>query len=137
MKAKTIASIARKHLKLVSNDKYYCQVNLKPHHDGSAHVEDLPSGGYRYVCTERGDEYDEKITDNPQDILYWIYKDATFEIACNWEVVNRVSRQDSRRLIFNKQLELLKIIGNEYALMMEREIEIILLNHPFNDRSAE
>jgi hypothetical protein len=134
MKAKTIASTARKHLKLVSKDKYYYQVNLQPHHDGSAHIEDLPNGGYRYVCTERGQEYNERITDNPQDILYWIYKDATFEIACKWEMVNRVSGQDSRRLIFSKQLELLKIIGDEYALRMEKEIEAILLNHPFNDR---
>jgi hypothetical protein len=133
MNVKTIASIARKHLVLLSNDQNYSQVNLRPHHDGSAHIEDLPGGGYRYVCTERGAEYNERITDNPQDILYWLYQDVTFEMACRWEINNRITGRDARRLIFSKQLELLRVIGEEYALRREKEMETILLAHPFKD----
>jgi hypothetical protein len=133
MNAKAIASIARKHLKLLNTDRHYSQVNLSPHHDGSAHFEELPNGGYRYVYTERGIEYDERITDEPEDILYWLYQDATFAMALVWELNNRITGRDSRRLIFSKQLELLRVIGEKYALRREKEMETILLAHPFND----
>ena len=138
MNAETIARIARKQLKTLgenSNGHAY-QVNLKPKHDGSAHLEDLANGKYRFVYTERGQEYNARVTDNSQDILYWIYQDATFEIACKWEVKNRVPDNDSRRLIFDKQLELLRMIGEEYALRREKEIEAVLSAHPFTNRNV-
>ncbi len=131
MRVETIAKLASKKLKDLGANPYYPRVNLTPQHDGSAHIENIAGGKYRYVYSERGSEYDEKITDNVEDIFYWIYSDATFTMASDWEVKNRIENQDFRILLFQKQLDLLSSINEDFSKIRKKQIELILKNHPF------
>jgi hypothetical protein len=89
--------------------------------------------GYHYVIVERGQEIKHQITKNLDELLYWIFKDITFEMACDYEVRNRTSGQDFRRLLFNKQLELISFINEEFSDLLTIEIKEILGKHPFSD----
>lgn len=122
MQVENIVKVARKVLKAIGADEYYSQVITVAHHDGSAHIENIKNGKYRFVYSERGKEYGERITDNIDDILYWIYNDATFTMASKWEAKYRIENQDPRILLIQKQLELLKIIDEKYAERREKEI---------------
>jgi hypothetical protein len=89
--------------------------------------------GYHYVIIERGQEIKHQITKNLDELLYWIFKDITFEMACDFEVRNRINGQDFRRLLFNKQLEFISFINEEFTQLLKIEIEKILGKHPFRD----
>jgi hypothetical protein len=89
--------------------------------------------GYHYVVIERGQEIKHQITKNLDELVYWIFKDITFEMACDYEVRNRVNGQDFRRLLFNKQLELISFINEAFSELLKIEIKEILENNPFSD----
>jgi len=101
-------------------------------HDGSAHVE-FVDGSYQYVVMERGSELERRSAANADEVMYWLAKDASFELACSYEVRNRVASQDCRRLLFAKQVELLASANPSWAARMAREHHEILEAHPFRD----
>lgn len=106
-----------------------------PQHDGSAHVE-YAAGTYSYVITERGVELKRRTTQSQSDILYWLTSDAVFSIACQFEFNNRISNQDTRRLMFAKQLELMSLASPEWAERKSKEQQNILAMHPYVDGSG-
>jgi len=65
-----------------------------------------------FVISERGEENERKRTDNIDELLYWIFSGITFSMASNFELKNRIEDKDSRRLMFEKQEELLGILNN-------------------------
>ena len=78
----------------------------RPLHDGSPHVEVLD--GLYYVVTERGEELQRRSTHEADELLYWLLQGVTFSLACDFELRHRVPGQDFRRILFTKQLELLR-----------------------------
>jgi len=99
---------------------------------GNPHIE-VDKKNYHYVIVERGIEWERSTTQNLNELLYWIFNDVTFQMACDYEVKNRVNNQDFRRELFRKQLELMKNINSDFSKKLEEEIREILKNHPFND----
>jgi len=104
----------------------------RPHHDGTAHVE-AEDGGYSSVVTERGQTYEVRRTDDPDELLYWLVRDLTFGLACDFEVAHRREGEDSRRQFFAKQIEYMEAISQDWAKQLTDEKKAILEEHPYND----
>ena len=107
-----------------------------PQHDGSPHVE-LTGDGYAYVITERGGELERRVTTKDDDILYWLVCDVTREMASQHELRHRNSREDSRRLLFRKHLDLLAAVSRRWQARKQAEYEAVLALHPFRDEMGE
>jgi cell wall assembly regulator SMI1 len=105
---------------------------VTPQQDGRAHAE-LTDHTYFYVVTERGIELKRLQTQDPNELLSWFVRDLTAEIAGNWELKHRKPAQDSRRLRFEKHLELLREIDESWAQRQEVEYSEVLTKHPFDD----
>lgn len=92
--------------------------------------------GYHSSTMERGKICD-NVTTDLSEITYGIIENNIFNIAVNYERMHRVEGQDNRRLLFEKFLELLKLVGEEYANRYILEIEEVLKEAPFNDGLPE
>ena len=105
---------------------HYSEQSGRPHIEAS----DL---GYSYVIAERGEEYSRQLTSNFRELLYWIFKGISFEMACRWELQNRKEQEDFRRQLFAKQIQIIKEVDEEFAAKLEAENLAILTYAPFND----
>ena len=99
---------------------------------GRPHIE-ASALGYSYVIAERGEEYSRQHTTNFRELLYWIFKSVSFEMACQWELQNRKKQEDFRRQLFAKQIQIMKEVDEEFAVKLQAENEAILTYAPFND----
>ena len=88
---------------------------------------------YVLVFEERGKETERIESQDAKDILYRIFKSITSSIASEYELDHRIESQDFRRILFDKQLELLNTIDESFAKKREDEITQILLIAPFLD----
>ena len=100
--------------------------------DGSPFLR-IVADGYIYANEERGHVYNERKTQDLDELLYWIMKDITFSMAVDYEVANRVLHADFRRLLFAKDLELLGSLKPEWRERKQREYDAVLAQYPFND----
>ncbi len=90
--------------------------------------------GYHFFSIgDRGKRNPEKVTKSLIEISYWIVKNPIRLMSINYEAKNRIKGQDYRRLIFQKELHLFKILGKAYMQKAECEINEILKNYPFCD----
>lgn len=86
-----------------------------------------------YIISEPGQEYERRMTDKIDDLLYWVFANVTFSMACDYELKNRIEDQDSRRIMFDKQEELLGQLSNTWGQKEKAEHQGILKKHPFDD----
>lgn len=89
-----------------------------------------------YCYVEIGDRGEvENVTKSLEvkKILYKVYSNITFNEAVAFSMNKRNENIDFRRLLFDKQLELLKNIDEIYYNKRMEEIEEILLNSPYKD----
>lgn len=100
--------------------------------DGSPHVE-IKDGQYHLITTERGLELSRRSTKEKDELLYWLISLDTFWMGVEFELQNRIEGQDFRRLLFARQIELLKRVDSDWAKRKGKEIELILAKHPFKD----
>ena len=70
------------------------------------HIE-VDARGLHFVVVERGQELDRKTTSDPNQLAYWVFQSVTFSMASDFELKNRIKKQDCRRILFLKQEELL------------------------------
>ena len=108
---------------------------IKPRHDGSTHIE-MSGNTYAYVITERGEEFERRTTMNDDDILYWIVSDMTREMASEYELSHRMPNADSRRILFQKHVELLGSVRHEWQARKQAEYATVLERHPFDEAMA-
>ena len=73
---------------------------------GRPHLE-VSGDELHYVVCERGSEFERLSTRTLDELLYRVFRDATFDMACLHELKNRIAGQDCRRLLFSFQEELL------------------------------
>ncbi|MEO6282261.1 MAG: Imm63 family immunity protein [Dyadobacter sp.] len=99
------------------------------------HVEADLAGMWHYVIVERGQELERKTTGDLDDLLYWIFANVTFSMAVKYEGKTRVSGQDFRRIMFQKQEELLGELNENWQRREEQEHRLILGKHPFDDQN--
>ena len=112
----------------------YKRFATSPTHDGGPYIEKRGST-YAYINTERGIELRRRETKNPDDILYWLVSEVTREVAQKYELKHRQSDEDTRRLLFKKDIELLDEINPEWGQRKRSEYELILAEHPFRDKA--
>jgi len=79
------------------------------------YIEIDDSGLLYFVIRERGVEYERRLVAREEDLFYLIFSKITFSMASQFELENRIESQDSRKLIFEKQIELLKTLDEEWA----------------------
>ncbi|HEU4882472.1 MAG TPA: Imm63 family immunity protein [Longimicrobium sp.] len=96
------------------------------------HVE-VDSRGYHYVVVERGQELRRVTTGSMDELLSLIFADVTFSMACDFELKHRVDGQDSRRLLFATQVDLLSRLSPDWGRLEAARHQAILGNHPFRD----
>ncbi|WP_324131828.1 Imm63 family immunity protein [Bosea sp. (in: a-proteobacteria)] len=96
------------------------------------HVE--VSNLYHYVVRERGQEIRRWKTVELDLLLFWIFADVTFQMACEYEVSHRQLGEDSGRQRFAKQEELMARLSRSWVLKLASEHHDTLLRSRFNDR---
>lgn len=100
--------------------------------DGSEHVE-IVGNEYHLIATERGLELERRKTRDKNELFYWLISDIAFWHGVKFELKNRDENRDCRRLIFDKQIELLEKVDKDWAKRKKSEIEKILAENPFSD----
>jgi hypothetical protein len=98
---------------------------------GRPHIES--DRAYHFVVVERGQELERRTTWDLDQLLYWIFAGITFELACQFELENRIPTADFRRALFRKQLDLLGELDHKWRTRRKVEILSILSAHPFSD----
>lgn len=99
---------------------------------GRPHIE-VNVRGYHYVTAERGRESGRWTTSDLDELLYEVFRSVTFRMASEYELQHRFAEQDCRRLIFEKQIELISALSLVWAGRLSNEKEKILELYPFDD----
>ena len=132
-----INAIYAKLKPLAEKDGIYIQLNIDfadetPHGlEGTYCYADKDGYHYRYV--ERGIVQKHDISQTLFEITYLVMESQIFHMATNYERNNRINNQDSRRIIFEKVIQLFSEIGDDYKLKAESKIKNILEDFPFED----
>jgi hypothetical protein len=104
--------------------------------NGRPHIE-VDERGYHYVSTERGHEFDRWTTQRADVLLYAVFRSVTFELASKYELEHRVAHRDARRLLFQKQIEIMSVLSETWATRLSTEKEQLLQLFPYDDQSSE
>jgi len=104
--------------------------------DGARPHIDVDSRGYHYVVVERGEEFQRITTNDLDTLLYNIFEHVTFDLACKYELERRVVGQDFRRLMFQRQVELLSMLSPRWGETESQEHEKILQQNPYDDNAS-
>jgi len=99
---------------------------------GQPHVE-VDSNGYHYVVAERGHENSRHTTLDIDELMYAVFQDVTFVLACKYELNHRMDGQDCRRIMFEHQVELLSKLNQTWGERGRLEHAQILEQYPFHD----
>lgn len=86
-----------------------------------------------YVIMERGKLVKKYVSENLEDILYPLFENITFTLASEYELNHRRSGEDSRRQLWEKQVELLERIHKSYAEACRAEIRKFLEISPYKE----
>jgi hypothetical protein len=100
---------------------------------GYPHIE-VDQAGYHYVVVERGKELKRITTPLLDELLYHVFESVSFSLAGRFEVQHRIARQDSRRQMFQHQVELLDTLDPAWAARCRAQHLQILEQNPFHDR---
>jgi len=97
------------------------------------HIEVDNVGLFHFVIVERGQELNRKTTDSLDTLLYWIFSGVTFSMACDYELKHRMEEKDCRRIMFDKQEELIGVLSGTWRQKENEEHKNILKSYPFDD----
>ena len=86
-----------------------------------------------YVISERGREFTNEKTNQINDLLHWVFDTVTFYMSITYELKNRIKDKDCRRIIFEKQEELLGQLNETWRESKHAEHQRILKSFPFDD----
>ena len=117
----------------INAPSYLLPTFSSPIGDATPNIEVDNLGLYNYVISERGNEYERKLTSDLNDLLYWIFASVTFSMACDYELKNRIEDKDCRRIMFQKQEQLLGLLNKDWEEKEKKEHQNILNNNPFDD----
>ncbi|WP_405377750.1 Imm63 family immunity protein [Nonlabens sp. Asnod3-A02] len=128
-----IQNIVNQLAKKINAPSYLLPTFSSPIGDATPNIEVDNFGLYNYVISERGNEYEKKLTSDLNELLYWIFSSVTFSMACDSELKNRIAAKDCRRIMFEKQEELLGLLNEEWEEKEKKEHQSILINNPYDD----
>jgi hypothetical protein len=102
--------------------------------DGTPHLE-IIDNTYHYIATERGLDLSRQITQDKDELLYWLVSELAWGLAITYEFKNRIKGQSFRRLLFAKTIENLNKANPAWAERKQKEFDEILATHPFDDKA--
>ena len=102
-----------------------------PKGDATPFVE-LRNGQFHFVISERGNEF-ERVSGTADEILALLFEGITFDLACNFELRHRVRRQDPRKKLFAKQIDLLTLLKEQWAQSVSEKQHKTLQEHPLQN----
>lgn len=88
---------------------------------------------YRYIVKERGREYENKMTQDLDEVLYWVFKQITAELAFSRSERVRRNDIDSRRVYFGIQQELMGKLSVKWKDQFIEYINRVLAKSPYDD----
>lgn len=103
-----------------------------PQEDGTPYIQ-IKGDIFLYVIEERGCIFEKRETSDINTLLYWLMDDVVCAIASEYELNHREPYRDSRRILFSKELQLMKALEWSWYLQKKNEVENTLLNSPYND----
>ncbi len=125
-------------------DTMAARIGLQPRHlptfgasDQDARPAVLYDGQWHYVIAERGHDYSRETTDQAQALLYLVFHDAAGFEAGEYELAHRQPGRDSRRIRFERHIELLTQLDEEWGRRQRSEIEKTLTRYPYNDVGSQ
>ncbi|WP_312105506.1 Imm63 family immunity protein [Pygmaiobacter massiliensis] len=86
-----------------------------------------------YIIMERGKINKQYESEKLDDIMYILFESITFSLASDYELEHRNEHEDSRKQLWEKQLELLAKIDIKFVDRCKREIDSILKIAPYRD----
>lgn len=126
-KIETLANYDGIHMEIITK----FEVANKGYADGEYCYSD--NEGYHYRCLERGSIIEDKMVHDLFEITYLVIESHIFRMSVDYELKHRISGQDNRRLIFSKELQYFRLLGENYGKRAENEINEILKKAPFQD----
>jgi len=96
------------------------------------HIE-FDGAQFHFVVVERGQELERVSSPDPQEIVYRVFEAVTFSMASDYEVRHRRPWRDTRRLLFDKQLELMGKLSPEWKMRTQARLDEALKENPFRD----
>lgn len=111
---------------------YLLLVRDQPASDGTPYIE-IGNQTLFYVSSERGFELSRKATSSLDELLYIILDRVVSRLAMEYELINRVKGQDSRRIYFSKRIELMSKIEPKWGYKLIRHIDELLMAAPYVD----
>jgi hypothetical protein len=101
--------------------------------DGARPHIEFAGSQFHYVVVERGVELERLFSPKAADILYHVFEGVTFSMACAYELRHRRPGEDSRRQLFDVQLELLGKLSADWQRRSRARLDEVLCQHPFVD----
>lgn len=86
-----------------------------------------------FVVVERGQELLRETFIDVDELIGRVFDSVTFAMAAEFELRNRRANEDSRRQLFNKQIEYLSALNPQWAEHRRSDLNRILAKHPFSD----
>ena len=83
----------------------------------------VSTAGYHWVIVERGREEENLVFQQVEELLFIVFSSVTFSMASTYEVHHRIEGQDSRILLFAKQVELLAQLDASWAARRRAEAD--------------
>ncbi|MFJ8692333.1 Imm63 family immunity protein [Streptomyces roseolilacinus] len=85
-------------------------------------VEIGEDGELRYLAYERGRKVLELVTRDPEELLYWAFRDSTFEAAGAWARRNPHEGEAFRVTLWRRQFSLLHALRPQWARRRREEL---------------
>jgi hypothetical protein len=90
------------------------------------------SGGYHFAYFHKGRATVRKATEALFEIRFWVVESLAFESAMRFERMLNIPKQDIRRLIHYKYLELLGNVGSNFKRRGEITVDESLRLRPYS-----
>lgn len=118
-------------LKDVSWDK----INFKEGNENSPEGTYIFSknGKYHIIFAEKGKIREDKITSEIKEVLWNVLDIISFDMAMEYAIHNRVENKDFRHALFEKEIKIYSLFGEEFEQKKCLEIAEILEKNPYND----
>jgi hypothetical protein len=88
---------------------------------------------YHFLFAERGSVRVDRILDNVRDVLWYVVRELSFGISNKYASKYTKDGEDFRRKLFEKELEIFSLFGEDFRDRKEKEIQDILLDNPYKD----
>ena len=89
--------------------------------------------GYNYLYTEKGRIYKHIITNDFFDIIYVVLDEYIWNLSIKYAREHLDPNKDFRRALFDRQVELWRMLDERGEKKCIEHIEKILSEHPFDD----